>query len=97
MSCRGQTVRASSHNGNVTCRHTVSLREKCIFHSVFEVQNTSQAACTGRSLKPAGNRSIESKLPSFEFPNNPVPNGITHREYPENMGGEFPNEYLTAP
>jgi hypothetical protein len=39
---------------------------------------------------------IECKLLSFEFPNNQAPNGIRHRENPENLGGEFPNEGFTA-
>lgn len=39
---------------------------------------------------------IECKLLSFEFPNNQAPIGIGHRENPENLGGEFPNEGFTA-
>jgi hypothetical protein len=39
---------------------------------------------------------IECKLLSFEFPNNQAPNGIRHRENPEDLGCEFPNEGFTA-
>src|SRR5580704_13732288 len=88
MWCCRHTVRASSYNRYVTCRHVVSLKPKgSVTRSPqFIIAATPARNRDWRSRLTAAIEAqpvIDCKLPLPESRNNPVPNGMRHQEIHE--------------